>query len=84
MFSFMHGSGFGAGIFMILSLLFYGALFVGILVFILWAVRQMRTGRTTQNDPRTHSAPEEFLKARYAKGEITRDEYLATLADLKK
>jgi len=83
MFDFMHGSGVGVGLFVILNILFYGAVFAGIFVFIVWAVRQMGTGRRTQNDLKAESTPEEILKARYAKGEISRDEYLAILSDLR-
>jgi len=80
---FMHGSGFGGWLFVILSILFYGTIFVGIFVFIVWAVRQMGSKGTTQKDAKAESTPEEILKARYAGGEITREEYLAIRDDLK-
>lgn len=80
---FMHGSGFGGWLFVILSILFYAAVFVGILVFIIWAIRQMGSGGTAQKAMKDESTSEEILKARYARGEITREEYLAIRDDLR-
>lgn len=80
---FMHGTGFGGWLFVILSILFYAAVFIGIIVFIIWAVRQMGSGGTTQKDFKTESTPEAVLKARYARGEITREEYLSIRDDLR-
>lgn len=80
---FMHGSGFGGWLFLILNILFYAAIFVGIFVFIIWAIRQMGSRGTTQKDLNAESTPEEILKARYARGEITREEYLAIRDDLR-
>ena len=80
---FMHGTGFGGWLFLILNILFYGTIFVGIFVFIIWAIRQMGSKGSTQKEREAESSPEAILKTRYARGEITREEYLAIRDDLK-
>ncbi len=48
-----------------------------IIVVGIWAVKSLATGKS-END-----SPEDILKKRYAKGEITRDEYDRMKRDLR-
>lgn len=80
----MHGYGFGYtgwGLMAIGSVLFLLVL-VGLILLVVWAVRQGKRSDRVDNNQRTDSA-EEILKARYARGEITREEYRSMLEDLK-
>ena len=55
----------------------------GIVWFIIWLVR--RTDTSGQSNLSTGSAtpsPREILQSRYARGEITREQYLEILEDL--
>ncbi len=64
----------GFGIFgAILSLLFFLLIVVGIIIFIYWIIKQFTPGITSQI-PSTNRALE-ILKERYAKGEITKEEF---------
>lgn len=75
--------GFGWGG-MIIGLILAVVFIVGLVFLILWAVR--RAGGNVQ--PGTHlpvgQPAIEIVKARYAKGEITREEYQAYLSDLER
>jgi putative membrane protein len=77
---FMHGFGFGGmGLFggwigLILNL----AIIIGIVFLVVWAVKRF-TGGT--NSP-TAQTPREILQTRYARGEITREQYQQMLNDL--
>lgn len=87
----MHGAyGFGGGVSwigMIFGALFSLALLVGLILLIIWGIRRLSGGG---NHP--HAAPpaqgqpsaKEILQARYARGEITREQYQEILADLEK
>ncbi len=68
---------------MIIGMILTVAVVVGIIVLIVWAIRRMNstsTGGSMQN-PNAPSA-KEIAQARYARGEINRDEYQRILADL--
>jgi len=73
----MHGFGgmglFGGWIGLILNL----AVLVGIVLLVVWTVR-----RFTSNDSHSGQTPREILQARYARGEVTRDQYQQMLSDL--
>jgi putative membrane protein len=74
----------GMAIGMVLMLLFFAAA----VLFVVWVVRQAFPGsaNSSQNPPAV-SAPltaKEILKARYAKGELTREEYQNMLADIER
>jgi len=85
------GSGFGTGGFGLLGgiigLVFNLVLLVGIVLLVVWAVRQF-SGRG--DAPRVLSAGQsapslsarEVLSTRYAKGEISREEYQTILQDI--
>lgn len=61
----------------ILMLAFWALIIVGIVVFVRWIINQ-----TKLNDTRTGKAPLEILKERYAKGEITKEEFEKIKKDL--
>jgi len=68
--------GFG-GLGMGFGLIFTLGLLIGIVLLVIWAVRmvgsnQQGTGYTTNSQAEN---PEEILKTRYAKGEITKKEF---------
>lgn len=65
------------------------AVFFGVVVSILYFIRSMRR-RPNQDVSRAPAAvgsqvltPKDIVQARYARGEITREQYLAILEDLK-
>jgi putative membrane protein len=80
----MHGFGFdGWGMFWgggLLMILFW----IGIIGLILWGLKSLLTSeRALQRPSHLPSSPLEIVQARYARGEISRDEYLALVADLQ-
>jgi putative membrane protein len=74
----MHGFGgmglFGGWIGLILNL----AIIIGIVLLIVWAVRRFTAGSASSGG----QTPREIVQARYARGEITRDQYQQILNDL--
>lgn len=77
-----HGGFHGMGIFFcgIIGL----AILVGLILLIVWAVRRLSggTNMATQVQPAFGKpTPKEILQARYARGEITREQYLQMLED---
>ena len=64
--------GFGF-IWMIFTFLFVLAIIAGVIILIVWAVR--RSGGMQQPQQKSVSTVMETLKERYAKGEITKEEY---------
>ena len=67
--------GFGMGLGGLVMLTFWGALIVGIVLL----VRSMGV----DGSPRSHTAPLDTLKRRYAAGEITREQYEQMRKDLE-
>ena len=68
---------------MILGAILCIAVLIGLIYLIAWAVRRT-SGNSSQSGsqaPISQSA-KDIVKARYAKGEITRDEYQKILSDL--
>lgn len=88
------GSGFGTGGFGgfgllggLIGLVFNIAILVGIVLLVVWAVKQFSGRSDTVGGLNTgHSLPmasaREILSTRYAKGEISREEYQAMLEDI--
>lgn len=81
----MGGSGLGGfGTFgligMILNLVITVAVIVGIVVLVIWLTR--RLGQEGNTGPGGTNSPREIAKLRYARGEITRDQYQEILADI--
>ena len=72
--------GFGMmGGFGLLGLLFNVLVLVGIVVLVVWAVKRF----TAQgNPPLAGQSARDILQARYARGEITREQYQQMLSDL--
>ena len=70
---------------MILGLIFTVALIVGLVVLVVWGVRRMSGTSSQSGSPITPSqSARDIAQARYAKGEITRDEYQQILSDLNR
>ena len=67
-----HGMGMG---------LFWILVAAAVIAAIVWAVRS--SGGSSRDGPRGES-PEETLKRRYARGDISREEYERTLSDLRR
>lgn len=74
----MHGFG-GMGLFGgWIGLLFNLAIIIGIVILLVWAVKRSTSGSVSSGN----QTPREILQARYARGEITRDQYQQILQDL--
>ena len=54
------------------------AILIGIVVLIVWAVKRFTAG----NSASVGQSPREILQARYARGEVTREQYQQMLSDL--
>ncbi len=67
---------------MILNLVFTVAVIVGIVWLVIWAVRRAGNGTPASFGQPAAPSPKEILQARYARGEISREEYLSILEDL--
>jgi len=76
----MHGFGFGGmGLFggwigLIINL----AIIIGIVGLVVWAVKRFTGGPVSSSG----QTPREIVQSRYARGEITRDQYQQMLQDL--
>lgn len=54
------------------------AIIIGIVILVVWAVKRFTSGSTSSSG----QTPREILQARYARGELTRDQYQQILQDL--
>ena len=72
----MMGYGMMGG-FGLIGLLFNIVIIVGIIVLVVWAVK-----RYTGASNNSNQSPREISQARYARGEITREQYQQMLSDL--
>ena len=61
-----------------IGLLLNIAIIVGIVILVVWAVKRFTSGSSST----TIQTPHEILQTRYARGEITRDQYQQMLSDL--
>jgi putative membrane protein len=82
-------NGWGFGLFGWVGMILMWLIPVGILSLVIlgiaWLVRSMTSGdrrATPQSRTEEQSTPREILQARYARGEITREQYLEMLNDL--
>ena len=62
----------------IIGLILNLAILIGIVVLIVWAVKRFTAGNSTA----VRQSPREILQARYARGEVTREQYQQMLSDL--
>jgi len=77
-----YGMGWGAWVVGIIILVLIVAFIVALVWFIVWLARRGRYEHRT-HITQAGQSPEEILKARYARGEITREQYQQMLEDLK-
>lgn len=80
-----YGYGGMGWIGMILGLIITIGVVVGLIILVVWIVRRTN-GNTSQGGSNivTSQSARDIAQARYAKGEITRDEYQQILSDLGK
>ncbi len=71
--------GYGMMGYGLIGLLFNALIIVGVVVLVVWAVKRF-TSQSSQ--PQGGQSPREILQARYARGEITREQYQQMLNDL--
>ena len=78
----MHGFGFGGmGLFGgWIGLLFNLAVIIGIVILIVWAIKRFTNSNVSSG--RAAQTSREILQTRYARGEITREQYQQILSDL--
>ena len=75
--------GFGMmGGFGLIGLIINIAVLVGIIALIVWAVKRFSDGSTNWGQTSSGQSPREILQARYARGELTREQYQQMLSDL--
>jgi putative membrane protein len=85
----MRGFGGFGWIGAIIGLVIMIAIIVAVIVLIIYAIRGLnrsRSGRDVMSQGSVTpplQTPKEILQARYARGEITREQYMAMLEDLK-
>ena len=79
----MIGGGMmGYGGFGLIGLLFNLMIIIGVVLLVVWAVRRFTDGTTNVKQLSGSQSPREILQARYARGEITREQYQQMLTDL--
>ncbi len=90
---FMRGfGGFGgySWIGLVINLVIMLAIIVAVIVLIIYAIRGLARSRSGHDvlpqgsgNPPSLQTPREILQARYARGEITREQYMSMLEDIK-
>ena len=73
----MDGYGFG-----LIGLILTITIIVGFVMFVTWSFRRLTYGTANWQQSSGDQSPREILQARYARGEITRDQYQQMLQDL--
>jgi putative membrane protein len=66
----------------IIGLLFNLAILIGIVWLVVWAVKRFTSGAANGGSSSAYQSPREVLQARYARGEITREQYQQMLQDI--
>jgi putative membrane protein len=70
---------------MLLGLVISIAMLVGLVLLVVWAVRRIGSTSTNHSTPASGSlSAKDIAQARYAKGEINREEYQQIISDLSK
>ena len=77
----MMGSGMMGG-FGLIGLIINIAILVGIIALVVWAVNRFSAGSANWGQTSSSQSPREILQGRYARGEITREQYQQMLSDL--
>jgi putative membrane protein len=67
----------------ILNLVVTIGLIVGVILLVVWAVRRLSAETRGSEATRGEPSPQEILQARYARGELDREQYQQMLADLQ-
>ncbi len=80
----MGGFGFGGMGLLggLIGLIFNLLIIVGIVILIVWAVKRFTGSSISGNQSSGNQSPREILQARYARGEIAREQYQQILQDL--
>lgn len=83
----MHGYGWGGWgwVGWLVNLIITLGVIAGVLLLVVWLVRRAGTGNSGSGigyPARSQPTAREILQARYARGEITREEYQQMLADI--
>lgn len=73
----MMGGGGMMGGFGLIGMIFNLLILIGIVLLVFWAVKHFAS-----SSPTSVQTPKEILQARYARGEITREQYQQMLADV--
>ena len=86
-FNWMHGYGWGGlgWVGWILNLVITLGVIVGIVLLVLWLVRRAGSGNpgfSQTNPAQSQPTPREILQIRYARGEISREEFQQMLSDI--
>jgi uncharacterized membrane protein len=68
---------------LILNILFFVAVFGGMIWLVVWGVRRATGNGGSTNNTAISQSPRDLLQARYVRGEIDRDQYLSMLNDLE-
>lgn len=68
---------------MTLNMVFWLGLLVGLSALVVWAIRRVQIPGATISHTTRQLTAKEILQARYAHGEITRDQYQQMLDDLE-
>ena len=79
----VYGFGSYMMIWMVLCWILALAVIAGIVWLIVWAIRRASKHLGDGNGVSSEQTPEEIAKLRYARGEITRQEYQKIISDLK-
>jgi putative membrane protein len=66
----------------LIGLIFNLAIIAGIVALVIWAAKRFTSGSTSWSQPSVGQPAREILQARYARGEITREQYQQMLQDL--
>ncbi len=77
------GSWVGWGWLMLfVSLLFLAGIIIGSIFLVIWAIRRIRLAGITNTSSNGYLTAKQILQARFARGEITREQYDLILNDI--
>jgi putative membrane protein len=66
----------------LIGLIFNLAVIAGVVALVIWAVKRATSGNTNWSNPSSNESPREILQRRYARGEITREQFQQMLQDV--